>query len=438
MNNVILKKNPELSNKYYFQSLLNYLAKGNILTKEDLNEIHYKIMNLLSIIVHYYTKGESESVPIDIAEKLLLSINYKIGAYLKSIDSFDEQIKLLKEKDVDYLYTQGKIVIEEKFNAAKVLLKDINMTKLRIDNYAYLDTIEGGIQEFFDGYDIRFFGTDTPGSIDYPLCIDKMDLEGVEYIYSYLFKLDLENEFCRNFKESEILLLLSNYEEEYPHLLINIFEIVLSNAIAIVLIERELTSLQISQYEVEMLYDKIKGYSEAKIKEVIYDAIEVIVNKLKIKNRDLVDYLGLAANKIGEIVKVKIDINNLESIFVPVKTRVNDKINFEDGKPLSNITFSAIVDEINSCNDVKDKVKIIKSKINSVYDLIDILSSDCIYNNEYYDIFSSFNEMELAFLSKEINNYTEEWHILLNNYLNNINEEKKNKILLLSKKINLI
>ena len=35
------------------------------------------------------------------------------------------------------------------------------MTKLRIDNYAYLDTIEGGIQEFFDGYDIRFFGTDT-------------------------------------------------------------------------------------------------------------------------------------------------------------------------------------------------------------------------------------------------------------------------------------
>ena len=438
MNNKILKKNPELSNKYYFQSLLFYLSKNNILTQDDLNEIHYKIMNLLSTIVHYYTKEESESLPIDIAEKLLLSINYNISAYLKSINSFDEQIKLLKEKDVDYLYTQGKIVIEEKFNAAKILLEDINKKKLIIDNYAYLDTIDGGIQEFFNGYDIRFFTTDTQGSIDYPLCIDKMDLEGVEYIYSYLFKFNLEDEFCRNFKVSEILLLLFNYEEEYPHLLINIFEIVLCNAIAIVLLERELTTLQISSYEVEMLYEKMKDYSGVKIQEEIYNAVEIIINKLNIKNMDLVDYLELTATKISEIVEARIHVNNLEDIFICVKNRVNDKIDFEDGKPLSNIRFSIVVDEINSCNDVKDKIKIINSKISSVFDLVDVLNSDCIYNNEYYDIFDSFNEIKLAFLAKEIDNYTEEWHIFLNNYLENINEEKKNKILLLSKKINLI
>ena len=52
---------------------------------------------------------------------------------------------------------------------------------IKTENYAYNDTVGYGIPLFFKEYKSEFEAHNTPGSIDYPLFQDKMELVGVEY-----------------------------------------------------------------------------------------------------------------------------------------------------------------------------------------------------------------------------------------------------------------
>ena len=80
---------------------------------------------------------------------------------------------------------------------AKDLLQSVQNNCLVTDVLAYNDTLHGGLSLFFQSYDIDYGTHETQGSIDYPLSNDKMNLTGVDYMLSYLQKLQLENEISQ-------------------------------------------------------------------------------------------------------------------------------------------------------------------------------------------------------------------------------------------------
>jgi hypothetical protein len=451
MNKGIIKTNNiinfEISEENYFQDILIRLYKNNLLNESDVENIQFQILESLTEKIQYYTKGESTSVRIEIAEKIMASIYYTIGIFLKKESSITNVVDLIKNKGMKFCLLKGESLVKEKIEETKVLLNLVKENKLYTENYGYNDTIDYGIPLFFKEYNSDFGSHETPGSIDYPLCNDKMEKVGIEYIQDYLKKIYLENEFCSFYENSEIEILLRDYDKNSHHLLINIFELVLRNTIASILTGKGTISLEITSSDIVYLQKRLENLSKIELSELLLESAIKCCDELNVENDELRKYIYEATNKLT-IIKEILELNKLETIFITVKDFLNESIKFEDGERIEDSLFRYITEEIRECILVKDKIKIIRERINSLVDLVDILGADCIFDNEFEEIFAQLYDNEIALLIKYIPNidyvdsYYEtesekQWHGKLNFYLDGIDSIRRKQIIELSNKINI-
>ncbi|MCR1951117.1 MULTISPECIES: DUF6179 domain-containing protein [unclassified Clostridium] len=434
-----------LNQENYFQSLLQYSYNNNLLDKEDFEKVQIQIMNILKDIVTYYTMDSSSSVRVEVAESLLSSIYYTISLFIKNNSNANEAIKILKEESIKEIFNKGEKLLRVKFDDCISLLSSVQKTKLIIKNYAYNDTIDYGIPLFFKKYDIRYGSHETPGSIDYPLSNDNMNLVGIEYIENYLKKLNLENKFCSNFNTIEIEDLLNGYDKKSYHLLINIFDLVLTNSIGSVFLNKEASNLRITPYEKLYLKERFINLSEKEIKKEILLAVERICIEFLIDadDLDLVNYLNNASVKISH--ELNRDINQIDRIFITPNNEKEKTIKYQDRKSVENSIFRNISEEVRTCSNVEDKIKIIKEDIHSLTDLVDLLGADCIFEYEFTEVFKALDDFEIALLIKylprdkdvESDYGTEsekEWHEKLLRFIDSLDEIKRRNILRLSSK----
>ncbi|NRT73407.1 DUF6179 domain-containing protein [Clostridium beijerinckii] len=444
MDNYITDRNDTIENllskEHYFQSLLQVLHSNDILNNKELENIQVQILHILRETANYYTKAESYSVRVEVAEQIMLSIYYTVGSFLKGKTSIKEQITLIKENAMKYLFSEGEKVLKIKIEESKELLKNVQKSKLKTSNYAYIDTINYGIPLFFIEYDSRFAAHETQGFIDYPLAIDEMDLVGIEYINEYLRKIDFENQFCSHFDSHEIKNLLKSFDKNSDHILINIFELVLTNYLGCMLLGKEGITLGITEIEKRYLKNKLGKLKEEEFNEVISMIVEDIFKEFTINDINFINYINKTIYKIMPNIKKNIEINKLENTFITFKNANENLIRYEDGESLENSRFKDITEEIRECDRVENKIQIIREEIHSLRDLVDVLGSDCIFDYEFIEIFKVLDDFEISLLLKYIPNASvmdvdygteseKEWHEKLKEYLNMINEEKKSKII---------
>ncbi len=108
-----------------------------------------------------------------------------------------------------------------------------------------------------------------------------------------------------------------------------------------------------------------------------------------------------------------------------------------------NSVFKNLSEEIRKCSLVKDKIELIKNNIKSLEDLVDMLSADCLFQDEYIMYFKSLSIMEILLLSKYIpeisfeNEYEKEWYFEFNKYILSLSEKEQKAIKELKEKIQL-
>ncbi|WP_238899780.1 DUF6179 domain-containing protein [Clostridium sp. YIM B02500] len=444
MDNYIIDRNDTIENllskEHYFQSLLQVFHSNDILNNKELENIQVQILDILRETANYYTKAESYSVRVEVAEQIMLSIYYTIGSFLKGKTSIKEKITLIKENAMKYLFSEGEKVLKTKIEESKELLKNVQKSKLKTSNYAYIDTIDYGISLFFIEYDSRFAAHEMQGSIDYPLAIDEMELVGIEYISEYLKKIDFENQFCSHFDSYEIENLLKSFDKNSDHILINIFELVLTNYLGCMVLGKRGITLDITDTERRYLKNKLGELKEEEFNEVISRIVEGICQEFNINDINFINYINKTIYKIMPSIKKNIENNKLENTFITFKNEDENLIRYEDGESLENSRFKDITEEIRDCDKVDDKIQIIRKEIHSLRDLVDVLGSDCIFDYEFIEIFKVLDDFEISLLLKYIPNDSvmdvdygtesdKEWHEKLEEYLDMINEEKKSKII---------
>lgn len=444
MDNYIIDRNDTIENllskEHYFQSLLQVLHSNDILNNKELENIQVQILDILRETANYYTKAESYSVRVEVAEQIMLSIYYTIGSFLKGKTSIKEKITLIKENAMKYLFSEGEKVLKTKIEESKELLKNVQKSKLKTSNYAYIDTIDYGIPLFFIEYDSRFAAHEMQGSIDYPLAIDEMELVGIEYISEYLKKIDFENQFCSHFDSYEIENLLKSFDKNSDHILINIFELVLTNYLGCMVLGKRGITLDITDTERRYLKNKLGELKEEEFNEVISRIVEDIFKEFTINDINFINYINKTIYKIMPSIKKNIENNKLENTFITFKNANENLIRYEDGESLENSRFKDITEEIRDCDKVENKIQIIREEIHSLRDLVDVLGSDCIFDYEFIEIFKDLDDFEISLLLKNIPSDSvmdadygteseKEWHEKLKEYLDMINEEKKSKII---------
>lgn len=428
------------SEEHYFKDLLVTCYEKKLLDDKILKRITYERVEVLKVQLKYYTKDESSSVMVEVAERLMEGIDYTIGIYLKTFENIELIIEELKTTRIADMLKIGNDLIKKKVVESKNLLSKIQENKLKVDIYAYNDTIDYGHLVFFKEYDDFFVPNETHGPADYQLYMDNVNYKGIEYINYYLETLNLENEFCYNFDICEINKLLKGYDKNCELLLINIFELVLINSLGLIICGKSLNSLNINSMDREQIKNKLDKLSLEELQGALLKYAQTCCEILNIRNKALVNYITKSTFKITSLINESIKLNKLETVFISYNEKNgNEFIEYTDGKKLSNSAFRKLSEKIRECSSIEDKAMLIKNNIKSLEDLTDILDAECLFENEFIIFFKNLSQMEIILLSKYIsdNGYEKEWYLEFNKYISSLDEEEQEKIRQIKEKIHL-
>ena len=391
--------------KYEFTiSLIKECVRCEVLPESFLYTIQEKIGEILKELIINLTKGESSSITVEKAEKLIIGIWYTIDAYMNSLDNIELSIEVLKNDEVSFIYKNGKEILKKDFINVKNLYEEVLQSRVLTNLDAYNDTLKG-IGDFFKLYNLDYEPDECDANIDYPLAFDDWNVKGLYYMKNYLWNLYLENNICNKFENEDINLILKSYGENndinYRDLLINIFEMSITNLVFAKLINKN--SLQIKNEEFEILNEKLKNLKEGQIEITIKEIIEKIISdynfnefeQLYIKNYQKI----LIENTIRELKR-----NNLKNLLVitdNIKIK-KDTVIVSEENLLSDEEFKNLIEEIIYSDNIYEKISIINKKIKSIKDYIDMLKSDCLFEDEYILLFMSLSKLELAILGKYV------------------------------------
>lgn len=399
----------EFLNPYqYTVSLLKEGFRVGLLDLGVVERIQGQIIEILQDLIVRYTRGESSSVRVETAEKLLNSIYYALDACTGGLAGPEDGIALLKTKSMKEIYDKGIELIAECLAETKILYRKIRRKKLGVPLEAYQTSIDEDLPAFFRKYGIVFEAHETMCSMDYPLVFDDMNVQGIFYIKRYLETLDTETTFCRLFRNEDIVKLLGDYGRiyrmDYRKSLINIFEVVINNAVFSVLAGNNAGTLDVSQSQYELLKKRLSGNGSVGINSLIDEAVKRMIKEIGIEDRKLIDYIQRYKPMLVERLLIAIKNDSLENLIV---MEADDDllvagVFFEEGSRMSDQDFRSMVDRIMECGNVTEKNAIIRSSIQSIEDFLDLLNADCLFEDEFMAVFGALNDMELEALGRMV------------------------------------
>lgn len=396
----------DLNPNEYLLSLLELAYQLQLLSKSDLDNIQSQIMDILKVQIMKYTGGASSSVKVETAQNLLTSILYCIDAYGLRLETPTEFIEDLRSRPVRELYLDGLACVESCFEETGHLFKAILSNRIQTKLIAYNSTLEA-IPEFFSGYDARFNAHNTMADIDYPLAHDHMNIRGIFYLQQYLHKLNIENRFCAYFPSGEIEQLLYNYGRvyriNYTEFLLNIFEIVLTNAIFAIMLGKDPLTLLLSPKDGNMLNYQLQRTGSSHVSSLIDESIQALAAKLQIIDPDVIEYIRQCENDLASRVINGLQEGCLDKLVITDQVPVSEvTTTFTQGQVMEDGELRQFISQILASSDTGEKVELILSHTRSLTDFLDILDADCLFGEEYTVLFESMGHLELALLVRTI------------------------------------
>jgi hypothetical protein len=402
-------KKQHLDPNQYTLSLIREGSRVGLIDQQTFNSIRLQLMTLLKESIMRYTKGESTSVKVETAQSILLSILYSIDACISNSNNPEDAISILKENNIVELYEKGLIIVSSSLEETKLLYEKVKNKKLHIPLKAYQATIDEALPGFFKNYDLMFKAQDTMASIDYPLLFDDMRIKGIFYIKQYLEKLEIETQFCSLFAIEDIEKVLFNYGKiydlDYREALINVFEVLLTNSIFSALSSNNADKLSITKYQYEILRERLKALDHNLYSSLIGEAIEALLNDLRIELPELRDYIRNFKSVLMPRFLSALDHDSLPNVIIlDIEERPQFDINFDEGKRMDDDNFRSLIEQIMECTNIIEKNKIISSSIHSIGDFIDVLEADCLFGDEFKALFNTLGDIELSILARIVFN----------------------------------
>lgn len=394
-----------LQNQYTI-SILNEGLRVGLLNSEEVQGTQRQLMSILEKLIRRYTQGESSSVTSETAVSILTSILYAVDAYLYHLDDSDKAIDVLKKGNIASVYEQGVDLIRQCLEETKQLYKELNNNKLDVAVEAYNLTIDESIPVFLKKYGIIFDAHNTMASIDYPLAIDNMSIQGVYYLRQYLTHLKMETKFCLLFDKDDLQHLLVSYGRicgfDYRIELFNIFELVFNNAIFSILSGGLASQIKISINQYEQLNDLFHKLNDSQIQTIILKAVDRLQDHFNIIDPQMDDYLNQCGMNLVQRVQSVVKHNRLDTVVIVGKELTSKSIvtAFKASDRMSDNRFRSLVEKITNYEKTVDKVNLIRNNFHSLPDYIDMLNSDYLLADEYKELFKTFGDVELAILAK--------------------------------------
>lgn len=401
-----------LDRGYYFQSLLQAAAEQKLFTEQQMQTLQYGLIGLMAKEVERYTNGESSSVPVEKAQELLQSITYQIGVYLKTIPDLQQKLELLKTEKPEIMFYRGMELVTRYREEALQLLTRLQENDRRLASIAYQDTVYHGIPEFFHDYNIEYGAHEIPGTIDYPLMNTVPDYLGVEFVYEYLKHLTIEDRILNRFSSRTLQLLVDRYDREAEHLLINLCELAIINAIGCELLGKELSELLLSKAEVGEIMERLSDQGIASKgnknttgnREEIQSLLQRTMGKIGevlLLEEEQVNYLQHVVPELTSRLKYHLDTASLESFFIRTDREREPEEELFTGEPMEDEKLRQLIEEIGELEGLENKILLIQERVRSIADLIELLE-ECFFPEEYPGVYQLLGYHEVTLLKKSL------------------------------------
>lgn len=386
----------------YLISLMEAGYAAGLIDQSQANRIQAEIMDLLTSTIMKYTCAESTSVKVETAEKLLISILYCVDTYCLGFSDPEACLTALQRSDMKTIYALGQECISNLLDETKSVFQDVIATRLETPLVAYNTSING-ITGFFAAYHPTFHAHETPADIDYPLAADDQSLRGVWYIRQYLQNLLIENEFCQHFEPDEIDRLLNSYGKtyhiDYAQFLLNIFEIVLTNAVFSLMLGKRASNLSLSASELDRLGHKLLRLKQDEIGLVLDHAIAKLIEEFNFIEPHQSAYIYKCAPNLRSRLINALEIDRLSQLAIVDRSGEEWQLtSFEQDQLMDNESLRQLIANVLACTDPSVKAEIILSRVKTLTDFLEVLQSDCLFDDDYRTLFEKLEDMELSLL----------------------------------------
>ncbi|MCQ4895339.1 DUF6179 domain-containing protein [Anaerotruncus sp. DFI.9.16] len=423
----------------YTASLMRRAADAGLLDERALAAMQEGLLGLLRSQIEEITRGESSSVPAETADQLMDDIGYCIDVALKHAPTPQESLALLREHSMDALYRMGTGLLDREERACEGLLSRVRATRTPTVNEGYRILLDVTFPQYLRDWKVRRHPGDFVVLTEYPLARE-VSASGIFGVRERLESLALENRFCGRFAPvlDGLLRGWARQNRTSPaEAYVNLFTIALQNLLLARLLGREDAALGAG--ERAGLEERLRPLAPEQRAALLLRAAEGLIDSCAFENARLNDYIREGAARFAG------EVNRAGGALTPfaVVAEEDATLLFIDGERLGNDAFSAVADEVLLCDDAARKARIIREELRSLDDLCDLLGAGCVYDDEYAEIFSSFDEATAALLLGRIRAVWEEgalrpldeieWQEALANWFNRLGADCRERIRALSK-----
>ncbi|WP_277679339.1 DUF6179 domain-containing protein [Gracilibacillus dipsosauri] len=395
----------QLTRNQYTMSLLYEGQRVGLITGQKVYQIQIEIMQILQQLIRKHTQGESTSVTSDKAQGIMVSLMYAMDAYTLHFNEPEEAISHLNTDSVKKIHEKGLELLSQYFEQSKQLYQEVVEMQLDVPVDAYNMTIDESLPVFMNHYDIVFEAQNTMASIDYPLAIDDMRLQGVFYMKQYLERLLMETKFCHLFSHSDLMYVLKNFGKKhrfnYQIELFNIFELIINNAVFSLLAGGKANEVRISDFQYEQLNRMFTTCDADQRIRLIHEAFSRLQEELQ-TDQALNHYIDLYRDELIQRVNNATEIGNFEMLIIREEEEREKPmvLMLNENDRMSDMKMRELVDQIMESDNLEEKVRIIRDHFVSLHDYLDLLNSGSLFGDEYDALFATFGDIELAIFAK--------------------------------------
>lgn len=390
--------------QYVFSLLKAGMAKG-LISQQAVRGIQVQLLDVLKELIAGYTQGKSSSIGIDKAESIMTSVIYVIDAYVAGVGSPEEGLSCLNQETMSELHRRGLKRVRHWLEESRRLYEQIMAHKLNVSLDTYHDTL-ASLPGYFHTYDLIYAAHDVTADMDYPLVFDDMKRRGIFYIKRYLETLAIETEFCSRFSREEVEKTLMDYGRkyriDYVKTPLNLFEILINNALASGILGKRAEVLRITALQYEIVKELACRLEPAGLSGLIEQAKENMVENLEISGQELLEYIDDYQEVFRQRLSGAVEHGNLDYLIIPDQDQHSSEMGYliKSEEEMSGEHFHALIKRIRQASGGEAKADIIHSGIASFRDFRDVLSGDWLYAHEFAAVFKPLGDMELALLGQ--------------------------------------
>lgn len=286
---------PKVPTASLLEAFLLLAQRQNRLAEAQLAPVRGQLAALYRRLGRRKLLGHSASMPLEEAGELMQHLLYTLGIALRTAGTERSLVLLCagRQNAAETLYDIGHAQLAEDLRRLRSQWRAAISTRTPTTSPYYNHTVGRGIAAFFAGYDIHFAAHETPGDLDYPLCVAPAEDSGLVYMQSYLHNLLCENRLCARFSPAAIARAHSREHPHYTQLFLNLWQPVLLAALGCALSGRPVQALEPDAAVLNQLFGGRPDVVHCR--QLLHQGADVLCAQLPVQDSTLQHYVRQGA-----------------------------------------------------------------------------------------------------------------------------------------------